>query len=86
MSTNSGSDFVTVVFDTGVSIQLDEVDDAGVLRTPEENPLEPVLIYPQYSSMNEKLGGGCQRAPTDAALVPAVQFDKRKRWGNREVP
>lgn len=40
MSTNSGSDFVTVVFDTGVSIQLDEVDDAGVLRTPEEKESE----------------------------------------------
>lgn len=36
MSTKSGSDFVTVIFDAGVSIQLDEVDDAGVLRTPEE--------------------------------------------------
>ena len=41
---------------------------APYLRTPEENPLEPVLIYPQYSPMNEKLGGGCQRAPTDAEL------------------
>ena len=36
-------------------------------KSPRTSP-----IYPQYSPMNEKLGGGCQRAPTDAALEPAV--------------
>ncbi|MBO5731491.1 MAG: hypothetical protein J6R67_09855 [Treponema sp.] len=37
-------------------------------RTLEENACVPAPSTQQYSPMNEKLGGGCQRVPTDAEL------------------
>ena len=41
---------------------------APYLRTPEEDVFVAGPIYLQYSPMNVKLGGGCQRVPTNAAL------------------
>ena len=41
---------------------------APYLRTPEEDVFVAGPIYQEYSPMNESVGGGCQRAPTDAEL------------------